>query len=1080
MLNIETVLDNLNAGFSEIISLVPDRFNFNDDTLNPNWNGFPHGSKVKVLPSGKVLWCGSSNASSIYVEAYSDYYYANNFLRFNADGTIDNTFGPVYFQNGNNGFVHDFAVQSDGKIIVVGTFTGNVNGVPCNHIVRLNPDGSVDETFIQGTGFIGNALAVAVLSDDTIIVGGRIADYDGHFCQYIAKLGVNGTFDSSFFDKVWGSTFDYFVFALTVTSDDHIYVGGNFTKRIAKLASDGTIDATFAGNIGTGFNDRVAAIAVQSNGKVLVGYWGTQFNSSAANKLVRLEADGTLDATFGTVGVNFEQYNNGPMDIAIQGDGKILVGGWFVSFDEEAQRFLARFNTDGTLDTTLDIANKFAYAGYAGPRINGVAVSGTDIFVAHSLYYYEDTKLYGISKLNSTGALQSGFNVPATSNIDLLCDGSGPLGMGMAFQPVNKLIYVCESNRYDGLKYIRRFNMDGTEDETFHLAQVSGMIRVVAVQSTGKIIIGGDFYNIDGIDSNYLARLNSDGTLDASFNMGNGPNGSVYAIEIGDDDKIWIGGNFSSFDSNSTNYVAQLNADGSFDVGTSESDLNNTVFCIKKDGSGNVYVGGRFTNQIMRLNSSGVKDGAFVSGGFTNGIGNNPRVSSIQLDSNGKVVIGHWFTYYNGIECSPGIVRLNTDGTIDDTFATEGTGLYDTNTRGLVQTVAIQGNGKILVGGWFDTYNGEPQKKLIRFNANGTKDTSFDVGDGFNVSYDSYNGTRIQSIIIDGLGGIYCAGNAYTYQNIPCYPITKLMGDGSRDFDFIAEPEVGFVGIEDGGNDMYDGANFINTNLTQPYATGKENNLFESLSIPVTHIPLYGGEGGTNFDFSVGSYIPVPTGKIKDGTPYFGSGSQYFTNMYEGMFVLGATDISINEFSVLGNIGADGGGTATSFEILANGNTYTVFMKNVFGSGDPSINQLIIVPGNGDGITQLYDESTDYDDHCLQGLNVDEIYYIVVSRNNNESLSSEGATALAAKFLEVIGASTAKTYRLHLGGGINAGYDAEGNMDTTVEGGVSLQRTGYLETVNAEGGRKVLELVDNESFTDTPQTLTDYFPATPN
>jgi hypothetical protein len=143
---------------------------------------------------------------------------------------------------------------------------------------------------------------------------------------------------------------------------------------------------------------------------------------------------------------------------------------------------------------------------------------------------------------------------------------------------------------------------------------------------------------------------------------------------------------------------------------------------------------------------------------------------------------------------------------------------------------------------------------------------------------------------------------------------------------------------------------------------------------------------------------------------YFGStSSQYFTQMYPGMFVMAATGIDISEFSITGNLGSDGDGVdaAEIFPLTSNGKNYTAFFKTNYGGGDPSINHFVIVPGNSTGITHLYDNTSDWDDDCLQGLTgKDEIYYFVVTRGDENAITLEEATIIAQKFLDVITVET--------------------------------------------------------------------------
>ena len=218
--------------------------------------------------------------------------------------------------------------------------------------------------------------------------------------------------------------------------------------------------------------------------------------------------------------------------------------------------------------------------------------------------------------------------------------------------------------------------------------------------------------------------------------------------------------------------------------------------------------------------------------------------------------------------------------------------------------------------------------------------------------------------------------------------------------------------ISDGGDDMYDDANCLNTNLTQLYANmdngGSDNDTARENSIPYTHT-VAGGEGGGG-----GNYTDPPMdGIIADGSSYFGAGSQYFTNMYPDMFVMGATGIDIEEFSITGDIGADGNGDYEFdvFTLTRKGRQFTCFNKQVYNSNDPSINHFIFVPGNGSGIVHLYDTDNEHDDHCLQNLTgIDEIYFLLIAKEEDEYMNNSERQIIAQAFLDAIVEPVRLTY----------------------------------------------------------------------
>jgi uncharacterized delta-60 repeat protein len=347
---------------------------------------------------------------------------------------------------------------------------------------------------------------------------------------------------------------------------------------------------------------------------------------------------------------------------------KILVGGGFSSYNGTAQNYITRLNSNGSRDTGFTIGTGFEYIVFA------VAVQSDGKIVVGGYFY---------------------------------------------------------SYNGDDQKRITRLNSDGSRDTSFTIGTgFDYIVFAVAVQSDGKIVVGGFFYSYNGTDQYGITRLNSDGTRDTSFTVGTGFDNGVNTFAIQPDGKIVVGGNFTSYNGNDQNYITRLNSDGSrdtsFTVGTGfDSGVN--AFAIQPDGK--IVVGGYFTsyngtsqNYITRLNSDGTRDTS-----FTIGTGFNSGVDAFAIQSDGKILVGGFFTSYNGTSQNR-ITRLNSDGTRDTSF-TVGTG-FDSGVNAFV----IQPDGKIVVGGRFTSYNGTAQNRITRLNSDGSRDTSFTIGTGFDYS----------------------------------------------------------------------------------------------------------------------------------------------------------------------------------------------------------------------------------------------------------------------------------------------------------------------------------------------------------
>jgi uncharacterized delta-60 repeat protein len=656
----------------------------------------------------------------------------NRFTRLNIDGTLDNTFNPG---TGPSGYIHTISIQSDGKIIIGGSFS-SYNGTTRNGIARLNADGTLDGTFNPGTGANYIIRTVTIQSDEKIIIGGDFTYYNGTARNRIARLNADGTLDNTFNP----GTGPYSIMTISIQSDGKIIIGGDFTNyngtarnRIARLNVDGALDNTF--NSGTGANDIISTGVIQSDGKIIIGGNFTSYNGTERNRIARLNADGTLDNTFNPgTGVG---ESNSLHTISIQSDGKIIIGGAFTSYNGSPINRIARLNANGTRDGTFNTGIG------ASSTIHTISIqSNGKIIIGGSFTSYNGTPIKRIASLNANGTFDGTFNLGTGAD--------GRINITV-IQSDGKIIIGGYFTSYNGTtrNRIARLNVDGTLDNTFNPGTgTNDIILTAVIQSDGKIIIGGQFTSYNGTTRNRIARLHASGALDNTFNPGTGANDIISTVVIQSDGKIIIGGQFTSYNGTARNRIARLYANGTldntFNPGTGANDIISTVV-IQSDGK--IIIGGSFTsyngtarNRIARLNADGTLDNTFNTGTGIDGWG---LLNTIAIQGDGKIIIGGSFSSYNGIERHD-IARLNADGNVDGTFNT-GTGVNNQ-----IRTATIQCDGKIIIGGQFTSYNGTAKNRIARLNADGTLDGTFNTGTGASSSIFT---TAIQSdgkIIIGG------------------------------------------------------------------------------------------------------------------------------------------------------------------------------------------------------------------------------------------------------------------------------------------------------------------------------------------
>lgn len=363
---------------------------------------------------------------------------------------------------------------------------------------------------------------------------------------------------------------------------------------------------------------------------------------------------GSVDLTFnpgasiGTSG----SYGFGINTLALQNDGKIIIGGSFTTYQGFNSQSLARLLPDGSFDTSF----------------------------------------------------HSGFVL-----------GSAEVVYSLALQTDGKIIAGGALSFYDSLPFseIVRLNSDGSIDTSFHTGTgFTTEVYSLLIQADGKILVGGVFTGYNGTSAGNIIRLDPDGTVDNTFSAVPGATGSVQAITLQSDGKIVIGGDFTSYNGDTLYRIARLNPNGSGDAGFNHLGIfDKVVYALALTGDTQTIAGGHFTSfdfqsrsLLAEINNYGnLTQFNNASHGATDGTG---TIFDLKLIGNNELLVAGNFTSFNN--SGSGLALLDTTATLNPLFNT-GTGV-----DGQLMKTAIQADGKILIAGIFSGYNGMSINSIAR------------------------------------------------------------------------------------------------------------------------------------------------------------------------------------------------------------------------------------------------------------------------------------------------------------------------------------------------------------------------------
>jgi hypothetical protein len=686
---------------------------------------------------------------------------------------LDNTGGP---QGCMGGFDREVdAIVRLGSSLYVGGMFESYRGQRAEFIAKLDAATcALDTTFspsVGGNGFDGPVFAL-VITTDAVYAGGQFGGYRGaaNSALHIAKLDpVTGALDATFTQA--GSGFNNEVDAL-VLANNRLYVGGAFTAyrgqasigRIAQVdPTSGALDSTFTPAGAAGFDVTVMALVYEpSSGSLIAGGAFTSYNGASVRSIAKLSAfSGNLDTTFSPPANNgFDDYVD---SLALASTGELYVGGNFQSYRGTAVGFLAKLDTNGTLDAAFGRGNKFNSG-----TVTALAIAGGALYAGGDFVTYGAHPAHGLAKVDRMTGVQDTSFVTA-GELDGFDRGVTAIAYDGASVWVGGGFRVYAGASANGI--VRLDDQTLAVDATFSPPAANGFDGHVSAlaASTTSLYVGGRFNNYrSGSSGNARAIAKLDlatGVLDTTFSPPgtNGFDGTVLAFAVASD-ALYVGGTFSEYRgvADSAHYVAKLDlASGALDPTFSPPGPTANGFAGGRIYPGvyslvasptSLYVGGTFSNYrgvsgsayaIAKLDrASGVIDTIFSPpdvNGFGGGIGGSVYAMAL---TGTTLYVGGAFSSYRGASAPPALVALDaTSGVLDTSFAPAAVAGFDS-----IRTLAL--GATVLYAGGADSSSTATTGPVVAVDpATGTLDAAFSTKGRF-IADPSYGYSPISTVAI--------------------------------------------------------------------------------------------------------------------------------------------------------------------------------------------------------------------------------------------------------------------------------------------------------------------------------------------
>lgn len=585
-----------------------------------------------------------------------------------------------------------------------------------------------------------------------------------------------------------------------------------FCKAVAQPIDDPAFNPTDAGLKGICFTEQSSTTAIYRNpadGSLLVAGLFTRYNGAVANRLIRLTSTGQPDAGFssgtGVLGGFTSEtdmpFGNTVTKIIPVADGKFLLVGNFRTYQGITRGGIVRILANGSYDAS------FNNGGVGGDGIisDALVLPNGDIIIGGSFTTFNGTAAPRLARLSPDGALLSSFNPgngpnSAVFTLDTLSTGALVIGGSFTTYNGSAMRRIGIINRQTG-------EANGTLS-AISIAPSAAIARI-KVLPNDDIICAGNFNSFNGVTRNHIAIINSsNGAFASSFSFGTGFNGRVNSMAVLPNGHLLIGGNFTSYSSTPAKNTAILRPDGSLDpafnpqgYGPGNVGSTATVEYAIPAAPGKYLIGGGIKEWelisyygLLQITENGLPDPAFnpatgVSSGTNLNFDANepatPSVNSMARQADGKLIIGGNFSKYNGAP-RRFLARLLPDGTLDESFDPGGLA----GISNIVNAVAVQPDGKTVVAGGFLFFGNTRRNHLLRLNADGTLDETWNPVNQLNGRISG----SVKTIIPLPGGKLLLAGSFSNFNlNNNIRNMVVLNADGTVDAGFTSPVVSGSI-----------------------------------------------------------------------------------------------------------------------------------------------------------------------------------------------------------------------------------------------------------------------------------------------